>query len=104
MLDANLCQDVPGLDAGIDRALWKRIRMAATVCHGGVLLARVGSWGCLTTPRVRRLFHSVIHNFRLYLATHVPHAESNSLSVDFEHFNDDSDAECVLGCFVGRGE
>ena len=41
----DLRQDVPGLDAGIDRALWKRIRMAATVCHGGVLLARVGSWG-----------------------------------------------------------
>lgn len=44
---------------------WHRQRFGDNVCHGGVLSAHVGGWGCKNTPKVRRLFQFVIHSFWL---------------------------------------
>ena len=45
---------------------WNGEAVADRLVHGGVLLARVGRLGLLAQPSVHRLFHAVIHNFRLY--------------------------------------
>jgi hypothetical protein len=45
---------------------WKSKRFSGSVCHSGVLPCVEGrAW--LDTPKVRRLFHLVIHNIRSYL-------------------------------------
>jgi len=46
---------------------WQHKRFGGKVLHGGVLLPVWAVEGACHTPKVRCLFHDVIHRFRLYL-------------------------------------